>query len=535
MKLNKILGILALGMAATACNDLEQAPTNKFTDSNYWTSAERAQNVVNMAYNQMYNANWFWTDESLSDNVVDGNRVSEQRLMRRGMATPTLGIFSSQWSEIYGGIKTCHVFLEHINSVAIYEARRERMIAEIRFIRASLYFRLTNLYGDVPFFTKDITLDQANNKSRTPAETVREFIHSELDEIVDALPSKNNLSAAENGKIAKAAALMLQARVYLMESDWDNVVKYCDMLINRQAEFGSYSLFPSYAGLFKEANEYNSEVILDRAYVPNLITWSEMQDMAPITAGSRLADRVPVQSFVDTYMTSAGYRIDEAGTDYNPQRPYVNRDPRMTATIVYDGFKWAKNFGSGPAEIRTAPDGGTDDSYSGQGKSQSSSGYYAFKYFAPQAAGNLASGLNLIMMRYADVLMMYAEAMFEKGQMSATVWDSTIRQIRARAGFTSSKALNYPSGASTEEMRRIIRDERRVEFALEGLRWWDIKRWRAGKEYLEGRCLGANFNGSNIEIDQFKFDENRDYLWAVPQDQINLNKNLAPNNPGYSN
>lgn len=84
-------------------------------------------------------------------------------------------------------------------------------------------------------------------------------------------------------------------------------------------------------------------------------------------------------------------------------------------------------------------------------------------------------------------------------------------------------------------MRRIIRNERRVELALEGLRWWDIKRWQAGKEYLDGKCLGATFNGTTIEIDNYSFDESRDYLWAVPQSQINLNANLAPNNPGYSN
>lgn len=526
---------MAIGVASVACNDLEQAPTNKFTDANYWTSETRARNVVNMAYNQMYNANWFWTDESLSDNVVDGNRVSEQRLMRRGMGTPSLGVYSSQWGSIYGGIKTCHVFLEHIDLVDMSEAKRARMKAEIRFIRAYLYFRLTNLYGAVPFFTGDITLDQANTISRTPAETIRGFIHAELDEIVDDLPVNTMLPAAENGSITKGAATMLQARVYLMESDWDNVAKYCARLIDNQSDYGTYSLFGSYAGLFKEENEYNSEVILDRAYVPNLITWSEMQDMAPLTMGARLADRVPVQSLVDTYLTVNGYRIDEAGGDYDPRHPYLNRDKRLTATIVYDGFKWAENFGSGADEIRTAPDGGTSDCYTGQGKSQSSSGYYVFKYFAPQAEGDLASGLNLIMMRYADVLLMYAEAMFESGNMSADVWNKTIRPIRSRAGFTAPKALDYPSGAGEDEMRRIIRDERRVELALEGLRWWDIKRWKAGKEYLEGPCLGAAFGGSNIEIDNYTFDENRDYLWAVPQDQINLNANLLPNNPGYSN
>ena len=93
MKLYKLLTIITLGVGAVACNDMEQIPTNNFTDANYWTSPERAQNVVNMAYSQMYDAGKFWGDESLSDNVIDANRVSDQRLIRRGMATTTIGLF----------------------------------------------------------------------------------------------------------------------------------------------------------------------------------------------------------------------------------------------------------------------------------------------------------------------------------------------------------------------------------------------------------------------------------------------------------
>ncbi len=119
--------------------------------------------------------------------------------------------------------------------------------------------------------------------------------------------------------------------------------------------------------------------------------------------------------------------------------------------------------------------------------------------------------------------------------MDATIWNQTILPLRNRAGFTE-EAKAYPTEKTEAEMRQIIRNERRCELALEGLRWYDIKRWKAGKEYLEGYVYGANFNNGNpIRLDKRQFDENRDYLWAVPQSQINLNPNLAPNNPGYSN
>jgi hypothetical protein len=136
------------------------------------------------------------------------------------------------------------------------------------------------------------------------------------------------------------------------------------------------------------------------------------------------------------------------------------------------------------------------------------------------------------MMRYADVLLMYAEAMNELGQMNETVWNQTIRPIRERAGFTAAKALDYPGGSN---LRQVIRNERRVELALEGLRWWDIKRWKAGSEYLNGPVKGCTFVGGAEVLDTYTFDENRDYLWAVPLSEIDFNPNLKPQNPGYSN
>lgn len=176
------------------------------------------------------------------------------------------------------------------------------------------------------------------------------------------------------------------------------------------------------------------------------------------------------------------------------------------------------------------------DEYISASSNSTSTGYYCKKYYDVEATPTFDSGLNIIMFRYADILLMYAEAKFEKGEFTKAIWDQTIKPIRARAGFTAQKALEYPT-LSSDAMRQLIRNERRSELALEGLRYYDIVRWKAGKEYLDGYVYGARFannNTSHIRLDRRQFND-RDYLWAVPQSQIDLNANLKPNNPGYAN
>lgn len=546
MKKNKVIFLISYLLGTVlliGCNPMENAPTNKYTDDNYWTSVEKAQWVVNMAYSQMYNAGRMWTDESLSDNLFEGRSNTDQRLMRNGLATPSLGVFASEWKDLYGGIKTCHLFLEKERLVSMTEAERIRMTAEIRFIRAAIYFRLTNFYGDIPFFTKDITWDESKSVSRTPRATVIQFIHDELDAVMNQLPTKDQLNIDERGKITKAAVCVLQARVYLSDNDWANASKYCDYLINQQSKYGSYSLFPVYAGLFAQDNEYNNEIIMDYGYVPEVKTWGEMFDMAPLSAGSRLNGRAPTQALVNNYLTLNGKTIEEDPT-YNENNPYDNRDPRLTATVVYDGYNWRKNvIDEGKDKYiyikpKSDPDQKTaTDEYRGGTANQTATGYYVRKYYDVKHETNLASAINIITMRYADVLLMYAEAMNEQGMMTSDIWNQTVRLLRVRAGFTKEEALVYPN-KSQDEMRQIIRRERRSELALEGLRWFDIKRWKAGAEYLNGFVYGAKFANDNrdyIRLDNRKFNEARDYLWAVPQSQIDLNANLRPNNPGYAN
>lgn len=536
-----LVGILCL-TGLSGCNKLDNVPTNKFTDANFWQSVENSEQVVNMAYNQMFSADKMWNDEALSDNIFEGRTNTSQRSIRNGIADPSLDLFSSEWQWGYQGLKSCHVYLDNVDLVSgmdpVLKSRRK---AEIRFIRASIYFRLVNFYGSVPFFTKDITLDEANKMKRTAKATIMSFIHQELDEIIPLLPKKENLSSAENGRITKGAAVAFQARAYLYESNWAKSAEYCEKLITNGAEFGTYRLFANYAGLFTAPNEYNSEVILDYGYVPAVKTWSKLYDAAPLSAGARLNSYAPVQGLINNYLTLNGLTIDKDPT-YSTANPYVNRDPRLNATIVFHGSKWT-NFNGVESTIYIRPGTGSNsteraDNYISASSNSTPTGYYVKKYYDQTATATFDSGLNIIMYRYADILLMYAEAKFEMGQLDGTVWNQTIRAIRSRAGFTLAPALDFPTALSSADMRTLIRNERRSELALEGLRYFDIVRWKAGAQYLNGYVYGARFvnnNTEDIRLDNRKFDESRDYLWSVPRSQMDLNNNLQPNNAGYAN
>jgi hypothetical protein len=414
------------------------------------------------------------------------------------------------------------------------ETLKESMKAEARFIRALLFFRLTTHYGDVPLFEQNLSLEEANSVTRSPKSEVLNFVRNELNEIATILPDKGEYDTSDKGRITSGAAMTLLARTYLYENDWTNVASICEDIMN--GTYGQYELFPSYSGLFLPENEYNDEVILDLGYVYPERTWSEFYDAIPISVGGRINAFAPTQELVDAYLMKNGKGINDANSGYNEDNPYENRDPRFEATIVYHGYQWEKGDGT-TSTIYIKPGSSADagasnlDEYAGPGQNSTGTGYYLRKYFDPTAPIGIDAGLNLILMRYADVLLMYAEAKNELGQMDESIWNETIRAIRARAGFTDTDALSYPAG----DHREIIRNERRIELAIEGLRLFDIRRWGTIETVMNGNPHGAKFAAGNtqyIQLDERKFDSERDYLFAVPQSQRDINDNLTQN-PGY--
>jgi len=510
------------------CVDLDVSPTNKLTENNYWTSETNAKAVLSMAYSQMLNSDCFFNNEVLSDNVYNGRGAMDEKIIASGLGTATTGRFENEWTSCYAGIKTCHVFLANIDKVTMDATLKARMIAEARFIRAYLYLRLTTWFGDVPFFTQDLTLSESKSIGRTAQSDVYRFIHQEFQAIATALPPKEQYSTADRGRITRGAAIALDARAYLYQSDWANVITSCEKLMNT-TDNGSYSLFPSYAGLFTEANEYNQEVILDLEYVPIVHTWNNMFDLVPLSVGARDNLYAPTQELVNDYLMLDGTKWDSTKV------AYTNRDPRLQATLVYDNYSW-QGVGGAVSTIRTAAGTNTVNSYSGQGQNSTSTGYYYRKYFDVNYTGSFASGLNLILIRYADILLMYAEAKNELGVMNSTIWDATIKLLRTRAGFTATAALNYPGGSSAD-LQTIIRTERRCELALEGLRVFDIRRWKTAETVLNTPPHGAKFGDASIDNGYIRlnsriFNKNRDYLWAIPSVEIDLDPNLSQN-PGY--
>jgi hypothetical protein len=525
----------------TSCNEMDLAPTDKFTEANYWTSADKAKMVLNMAYNQMTNNDYFFKTEALSDNLYEGRGSDAEKAISSGQADASNGRFKSEWGDCYAGIKTCHVFLENVDRIPdMDETLKTRMKAEARFIRAYLYFRLANWYGDVPLFDHDLTLKESKTIGRTPKADVIAFVHSELDAIIDQLPTKDEYAEADKGRITSGAVAAFKARIYLYNNDWNNVVTWCDKLINT-TEYGTYSLFPSYEGLFLPENENNSEVILDLEYVPSVRTWGNYLDFAPLSVGGRVNYLAPTQELVDNYIMLNGKTITTSGSGYSETDPYKNRDPRLSATVVYDKFQWKKPDGSLQTiyiKPGTAPnEAAAVDEYKGQGTNSTSTGYYLRKYYDPTSLAGFASGLNLILILYADVLLMYAEAKNELGQMNQNIWDMTIRALRTRAGFTDPEALVYNTTWSKTDLQDIIRRERRSELAIEGTRIQDLRRWHTAEVIMNGYPHGAQYgdpatDNGYIRLDKRSFNKDRDYLWAVPQSEKDINPALGQN-PNY--
>lgn len=535
---------MAILLMFTSCNDMDLAPTDKFTEANYWTSPEKANMILNMAYSQMTNNDYFFNTEALSDNIYQGRGSSAEKAISSGQADASNDRFEDEWKDCYAGIKTCHIFLENVDRIPnMDETLRARMKAEARFIRAFLYFRLTNWYGDVPLFDHDLSLTESRSVTRTPKAEVLAFVHSELDAIIEALPSKEEYEEADRGRITSGAVAAFKARIYLYNNDWENVVTWTEKLINT-ADYGQYSLFPSYEGIFHAENEYNNEVILDLNYTPSLRTWGNYLDIAPISVGGRVNFIAPTQELVNDYIMLNGKTIYASGSGYSETAPYKNRDPRLTATVVYQEFQWKKPDGTfttiyiKPGTYpKLTPEEVAPDEYKGQGTNATSTGYYLRKYYDPTALSDFASGLNLILIRYADVLLMYAEAKNELGQMDQNTWNKTIQALRTRAGFTDPEALVYNGSWSKADLQDIIRRERRSELAIEGTRIHDLRRWKTAETVLNIYPHGAQYGDPSIDdgyirLDKRSFNKDRDYLWAVPQKEKDINPSLGQN-PGY--
>ena len=541
-----ILSVLMAVFIFGSCKKLDLSPRDRFTDDNFWQINNNVFNALNTVYSRMGTSQRYFYNEALSDNAyaqLEAN-VGTPTTIASGLSsvfTSDLLRVLQDWTAYYQGIYAANLFLENADkNTSIDPALLTRMKAEARFIRAYQYFNLINWFGDVPLITKIITPDESKQLPRTPKAEVLKFILDELDAAAAGLPKKEDYQEADNGRITKGAAKAFKARVLLYQGDrMEEVAAICEDLMNDQATNGAYALYPDYGKLFSDPNtEYNPEIMLDLEYVPDVRTYDEPSRMIPISGGGFGENyNAPTQELVDSYIMLNGKAIHESGSGYDESNPYVNRDPRLHATVVYDKDIW-KNADGSTQTIYIKP--GSDPSPSktnefGAGL-HTPTGYYWRKYYDPSVVANRYS-LNLILIRWADVLLMYAEAKDALGQMTATVWDKTVKLVRQRAGFTDATALNYPGNTSLS-MRDQIRNERRSEFAMESLRIDDIRRWKIAENVLDGWVHGARWGDPSVDngyvrVTHREFDPSKHYLWPVPALEIRADPNLLPQNPNW--
>lgn len=486
--------IAAIGFLFQGCKDyLSTTPSDQYTENNYWSSEEQAQAGLTGVYETLrgYHANQILYNPQITPNAVRFDNPGGWRDLARGLAQTTNPLFASAWESNYEGIGRANTVLANVDNVDADAGVIEEIKAEAKFLRAFYYSDLINKFGGVPLITEAPNLEEQGDLPRNEKSEVVSQILKDLDEAIAVLPTDN-----EPGRVTKGAAQSLKARVLLYESRWSEAATTAKKVMDSE----EYSLFSDYRGLFKLENEGNSEVIWDIQFLQP--RFGHGFDNA-VTLHSNVA---PTKGLVDAYYMEDGRPISESPL-YDSSNPYENRDPRLYQTIRLLGYMY-----NGEIDTRDELD-------------QTGFGTKKFTTYSDSTTISEISGgrseVNPIVIRYAEVLLTYAEARNEAVGPDQSVYDA-VNKIRNRP------SVNMPelqSGLSQDEMRQVIRHERRIELALEGKYLQDIKRWRTAVDLMNGPVLDSQ---GEVYTNR-TFNPDRDYLWAIPSEQTDLNENLEQN------
>ena len=537
-----VLFIVSLTFFACDEDFLDRYPESSLNEKTFWKTPEDAKMALVGCYRWWEDyANIIWFD-ALTDNAKNpfDARIPFMALGEQSPYT-TWDFFEYGGGAEASPIRRCNDFLANINNVeGLNEDLKQQYIAEVKFIRAYDYARKTALYGDVPLVTEPISPDEAEGYNKSPKKDVIDYILKDLADAVPHLP----IDAPETGRVTKGAALALKARIELFNERWEAAAASAKAVM----DLGKYSLMQKYEAIFWEVNENNKEVILDIPYVRGTYWNHVWQHIMPHGEGGWSAV-APVQSLVDAYICLDGKSIEESAI-YNPDKPYEKRDPRLHFTIICPGDEWNGRYMDPFSVIDQYVGGNNMDYYAKWAQFGSSiSGFHLRKWNNINVSTSELNdgGLNIIIFRYAEVLLTYAEAMYEAGKITQQVLDQTINQLRDRAFVRSGGYISYPKvQASAPDLLKIIRNERRVELAMEGLRWYDITRWRIAEDVMNGPVFGARLGQVNPEtgevtyqttdhiyIETRSFDPAKNYLFAIPQYVIDNSKGSIEQNPNY--
>lgn len=535
--------LLAMHLLA-ACNNnlLDTRPLNKFSDKVVWQDAALIETFINNTYRVVPHGFQFNSRRlfCLSDESKPRGSASYSVINAGNISPSALGpldywVGTSADPGYYKCITQCNLFLANTASSPIDSTVKKRMTGEVKTLRAYAYFGLISFFGGVPLITTPFSLDDDFNLPRNSYDECLNFVLTELDEAIAMLPLEYD--AKNQGRLTKGAAMAIKARALLYAASplnnpennrekWQKAADAAKAVIDLR----EYQLYPNYKDMFTAAHAYNSEMIWVRPFnhaVDQENVGIELRFYPNGFNGFGQID--PLQNLVDQYETLNG-KLPAEDPAYNPQQPYINRDPRFYATILYDGAPFKGR------EIETFLPGGKDSKEGPLSPwNASETGYYPRKYIDESITDpnyNNASDPPWPFFRYAEVLLNYAEASFFLGQED--VCREYINQVRSRPGVNMP-----PVTESGDALLKRLQNERFIELAFEAHRYFDVRRWKIAPQVLNVPAKGISIRkdaGGNKTYSVFTVEErhfyDKNYLVPIPQAEIEKDPALVQN-PGY--
>lgn len=585
---------LALLAGVTGCDKfLDRKPLDASSSSNFLTNAEEMELGLNGVYAAAFwifpnNTPLMYAVESSTDIAMKRGGNAED-FVALGDAGPFLlnnALVNTCWSQAFRLIQRANQQLEGMENgrANVPAATYGRYRAEALTLRAWAYFHLMYMFGDVPWYPEPPTVDEVLNATRTPVATIVAELYKDLDEASAAFVTANAQPVIANGRVNRGVALGLKAKLAMLIRDWRTAATATKAVI----DLNQYGLNPSYPALFMLAGQQanaNREIMFNQPFPTDQVNpqnWGPILGVPRQVTNSQ-SSHFPSQALVDRYEDRAGNRIDQS-TTYDRANPRLNRDRRLAWTVYMPGdtmqhrtlltaalpysnpmerqvfnihsntrFRWNWTLGrydqvTGNNDWIGAQAAGIQWQVSATGNI-GGVGYVWRKYIdSTQFIWEHKTGY--VLMRYADILLMYAEAKIELNEIDATVF-SAINAVRNRAGQPS------VTTGTQAQLRQLVRRERVVELAGEGHRLFDLRRWDIYGSANSGPVVGAalnpavppanptfdanevpNYTASINERIRFRNQTRnnaaaRYKLWPLPQFEVDANPTGMVQNPGW--
>lgn len=562
MKRLLLYSLCLTGLLAGSCNDafLDRYPLDQITDENFWQTEEHVKSVANTFTGSLRGKYWLNMTEAMAESAPWAVTTAFRTIGGGNYATDISQI-NTIWTESYTYIGRTNYYLNNYKrAVNVSDEVKERFAAEAYFYRAYNYWMLTSYFGDVPYITDELNVDSPDvYRGRDKREEVIDAITKDLEEHYLALPEYIEAGSDEFGRVSQTAALALLSRIYLYNERYADAVNAAERAM-ASTYYGLYSTGnpdADYTNLFNytgraSRNAANHETLL--AFVYNYELGEDARTShnlsREIWVPNDYSRFVPTKSTIESYLTDEGEIWDPASVS-TYEEVFEHRDPRMTQSILQPNTPWEGGIGGDvnntDPQLFTYP-----LLVNMRSGCMTYSGYYLRKYVEPSTVGSVGHDDNdIIILRYAEVLLNYIEAKEQLGNVTQDDIDKTINKLRDRVGMVHLELSKLPQGS---DLRTEIRRERRVELFFEGHRYFDIIRWKQGpllgEDLLGVKRSWLDLSRLSIDLDDLTwksvngeeylvietgrtFVDPKHYLLSVPFKQSQLNPNLLPNNPGW--